>query len=153
MFGKKGRKRRKNRRDERQDRRLERRQQRIDARLDRANARQSTRMANVSQRQDAKEYAYEQGIDPNAHWGDTFTGAGYAVGETLQGVADIKGASQQPNSNDLLNNLSMLPTPDQVLDQSKEGPVPLTGSSKLDIKTILPIAIGLFGFYMLTKKK
>ena len=93
MFGKKARKRRKNRRDDRQERKLERRQQRLDARERRASNRQSTRMANVSQRQDAKEYAYEHGIDPNEHWGDTLTGAGSFMGETLGGVADIKAPS------------------------------------------------------------
>ena len=144
MFGKKARKRRKNRREDRQERKLERRQQRLDARERRASNRQSTRMANVSQRQDAKEYAYEHGIDPNEHWGDTLTGAGSFMGETLGGVADIKGAGMP----------GMLPTPDEVLETEAETKdKKIKKSSDFDLAKILPILIGGVGLYMFTQKK
>ena len=100
-------------------------------------------MANVSQRQDAKEYAYEHGIDPNEHWGDTLTGAGSFMGETLGGVADIKGAG-------------MLPTPEDVLDSEGETQDKKNKKKKttdFDFAKILPIILGGVGLYMFTKKK
>jgi hypothetical protein len=50
-------------------------------------------MANVEQRTDARETAYEHGIDPNAHWGDTLTGAGEALGGVADIVSSASGAS------------------------------------------------------------
>jgi hypothetical protein len=161
MFGKKGRKRREDRktkrqdrRDEKKDNRLERKttrqetrqqrgQSRRDARLERQAGRQASRETNIQARQDTRTAAYEAGIDPNAHWGDTFTGAG----NTLSGAGDLVGA---------FNPAPMLPQPSDVLDDTtppgtKDGvPPPKTFKDYLPYVAIIPVAYIL---YTMTKKR
>lgn len=131
MIGKKARKRRATRRDERrgrratrkderQDRKLERRQQRMDARQLRAETRQAGRSDRVGMRQETKQTAYEMGIDPNAHWGDTLSGAG----DVFSGIGDMVGGMRKPP----VGTGTMLPPPSDVVDTPE-------GSKTTDAKT------------------
>lgn len=105
MFGKKGRKRRKNRREDRQEKRATRRDDRRNAKLDRIALRQEARSGRVGMRQETKQTAYEAGVDPNAHWGDTLTGAG----DVFTGVGAMASGFKNP----------MLPLPEKMDGQDK----------------------------------
>lgn len=143
MIGKKARKRRGARRDERrsrratrkderQDKKLERRQQRMDARQLRAETRQMGRSDRVGMRQETKQTAYEMGIDPNAHWGNTLTGAG----DAFSGIGDMVGGMRKP-----VGGGTMLPSPEDLVD-TPEGSKTKSDEKTGESNTMAMLGIG-----------
>jgi len=137
MFGKKGRARRNSRRDQRRANRAGRKEARRDARLERIQTRQDARSGRVQMRQETKQSAYEAGIDPNAHWGDTASGIGSGVGDILSGVAGIKSAGAKN---------TMLPTPSDVVADAT--PLDENDEKKPTDSSVLPLALGALGLMM-----
>ena len=139
MFGKKGRGRRKDRREARQEKRATRKDDRRNAKLERIALRQEARSGRVGMRQETKQSAYEAGFDPNAHWGDTLSGAG----DVFTGVGAMASGFKNP----------MLPLPENM-DGEDKGMEKKKEQSGLDLggfelsPTILIAGAGLLYMFL-----
>lgn len=133
MFGKKARKRRQTRRDERRQFKLDKRAQRQDARFARVDARQQT-----------KQIAYENDQNPNQWASDVADAAADFGGAYMDAKSSMFGAQMQSDANQAATKAGFNPA---GAFGSK------TGSESGGISpSLMPIALGALGLVLLRKK-
>lgn len=136
MFGKKARKRRGKRRDERRQFKLDKRQQRQDARFARVDARQQT-----------KQIAYENDQNPNQWASDVADAAADFGGAYMNAKSSMFGAQLGADTNAAAIAKGMNPF---------EGGAGGAGGTQKSLENsspdMMPLALGALGLYLVTKK-
>jgi len=133
MFGKKARKRRQTRRDERRQFKLDKRAQRQDARFARVDARQQT-----------KQIAYENDQNPNQWASDVADAAADFGGAYMNAKSSMFGAQMQSEANQAATKAGFNPA--GALGAK-------TGAESGAISpSLMPLALGALGLVLLRKK-
>lgn len=138
MFGKKARGRRKQRREDRRQFKLDKRQQRQDAKFARVDARQQT-----------KQIAYEAGQNPNQWASDVADAAADFGGAYMNAKSSMFGAQLGADNTQAALAAGMNPFPGAG-GSAKDNP---SGSGTMGGESMMPLALGALGLYLVTKNK
>lgn len=109
-------------------------------RSDRANMRTNSRDFRNEQKYGFKSTMAENGMDPNAFWGDAFRGGGEGLGDAFTGFAGI------------MNPVSGLMGEGNPLSKFFDNRKDTQGEKSDSMSLLIMVAIGLFGFLMFNKK-